>query len=64
MCKKGHRGSLATVSLKSMGFTNVKNMEGGYLAFKEAYPDAIEKPAVEEGADVVDGAAEEDDGGC
>ena len=59
-CKSGKRGSLATVTLQSMGFTNVKNLSGGYLAFKEAYPDAVEIP---EGADVpAEGG--EDDGGC
>jgi rhodanese-related sulfurtransferase len=64
MCKSGKRGPLATVTLQSMGFTNVKHMDGGYKAFKEAYPDNIEKPAAEEGAEAMDGAAEEDDGGC
>lgn len=63
MCKSGKRGALATVTLQSMGFTNVKHLEGGFNAFKEVNPDAIEKPAAEEGTKV-DGAAEEDDGGC
>ena len=63
MCKSGKRGALATVTLNSMGFTNVTHLEGGFNAFKEAYPDAVEKPAVEEGSEA-DTAAEEDDGGC
>ena len=35
-----------------------------FKAFKEVHPDAIEKPAVEEGTEAMDGTAEEDDGGC
>ena len=60
-CKSGKRGSLAALTLQSMGFTNVKNLTGGYLAFKDAYPDSVEIP---EGADVPAEGGEEDDGGC
>lgn len=60
LCKKGHRGSLATVTLQSMGFTNVKNLEGGFTAFKEAYPDGVEVPE----GDIPAEGGEEDDGGC
>lgn len=34
-CKKGSRGILATNSLNELGYKNVKNLEGGFLAFKE-----------------------------
>lgn len=38
-CKSGGRGSLATATLMEMGYTNVKNMAGGYLAWEKAgYP--------------------------
>lgn len=60
-CKSGKRGSLAALTLRSMGFTNVKNLDAGYLAFKDAYPDSVEIP---EGADVPAEGGEEDDGGC
>ena len=60
-CKSGKRGSLAALTLQSMGFTNVKNLDGGFKAFKEAYPDSVEIP---EGADVPSEGGEEDDGGC
>ena len=32
-CKAGSRGILAAVSLMQLGYTNVKNLEGGYDAF-------------------------------
>ena len=60
-CKSGNRSSLAALTLKSMGFTNVKSLNGGYSAFKKAYPDSVEIP---EGADVPEEGGEEDDGGC
>ena len=38
-CKKGGRGCLATCTLCKMGYTNVKNMDGGWLAWEKAgYP--------------------------
>ncbi|HRZ96077.1 MAG TPA: rhodanese-like domain-containing protein [Paludibacter sp.] len=32
-CKAGSRGVLAAISLMQLGYTNVKNLEGGYDAF-------------------------------
>jgi rhodanese-related sulfurtransferase len=38
-CKKGGRGCLATCTLCRMGYTNVVNMDGGWLAWEKAgYP--------------------------
>jgi len=34
-CKKGSRGALATVALNELGYKNVKNLNGGYLAYQE-----------------------------
>lgn len=40
-CRSGGRGSLATKTLQQMGYTNVVNLEGGFLAWEENYPDDI-----------------------
>jgi adenylyltransferase/sulfurtransferase len=32
-CKLGHRGALAALSLQQIGFTNVKYLEGGIIAW-------------------------------
>lgn len=38
-CKKGGRGCLATCTLCRMGYKNVKNMDGGWVAWEKAgYP--------------------------
>ena len=38
-CKSGGRGCLATCTLCRMGYTNVKNIDGGWLAWEKAgYP--------------------------
>ena len=38
-CKKGGRGCLATCTLCRMGYNNVKNMAGGWMAWeKSGYP--------------------------
>jgi len=37
-CKKGSRGALATKSLIELGYKNVKNLEGGYLAYVAKQP--------------------------
>lgn len=34
-CRSGYRSQLASEKLISMGFTNVKNVEGGFLAWEE-----------------------------
>ncbi len=35
-CRSGHRAALAAVTLQSMGFENVANLEGGITAWREA----------------------------
>ena len=37
-CKSGGRGTLATKSLQEMGYTNVINLDGGYLNWVSIYP--------------------------
>ncbi len=38
-CKKGVRGCLATCTLRRMGYKNVVNMDGGWMAWEKAgYP--------------------------
>ena len=59
-CKKGSRGALAAKSLESMGYTNVKNIDGGFNAWKVAYPDDVEVVEVPEGG----AAPAADEGGC
>ena len=34
-CRSGQRSMMATLVLEQMGFTNVKNLEGGVIAWKE-----------------------------
>jgi rhodanese-related sulfurtransferase len=35
-CRSGTRAALATLTLKTLGFENVANLEGGFAAWKEA----------------------------
>ena len=35
-CKSGDRGALSAHTLKNMGYTNVKNMAGGFVAWNKA----------------------------
>ena len=37
-CRSGNRSGQAAMMLESMGFTNVKNLVGGMLAWQDAYP--------------------------
>ena len=48
-CKKGNRGILATKALKELGYTNVKNLAGGIVAWDPSFES---------------GAAAEESGGC
>ncbi len=41
-CRSGNRSTLAAESLQKLGFTNVYSLEGGFLAWKTAYPENIE----------------------
>lgn len=36
-CRSGQRSMMASLVLEQMGFSNVKNMEGGVLAWKENF---------------------------
>lgn len=58
-CKKGRRGVLATNALKELGYTNVKNLDGGWKEWEKTYPLIYEKNLEQ----VSHGAAEEE-GGC
>ncbi len=39
-CKKGSRGVLTAASIQELGYKNVKNLTGGYLAYQEKHQDA------------------------
>jgi len=58
-CKKGKRGVLAASALKSLGYTNVKNLTGGWKQWEMTYPLEHEKNLEEMGHGPV-----EEEGGC
>lgn len=58
-CKKGKRGALAAQRLQQLGYTNVKNLDGGWKQWEHTYPLFYEKNL----EDVGHGAVEEE-GGC
>ncbi len=35
-CRSGHRAALAAATLKTLGYENVANLEGGFAAWQEA----------------------------
>ena len=43
-CKLGSRGTLATLALQQLGFTNVKNLHGGIVAFDPELVDSSKQP--------------------
>lgn len=47
-CKKGNRGILATKALVELGYTNVKNLSGGMIAWDPEF-DSVSGIAEEEG---------------
>ncbi|MCF8369740.1 MAG: hypothetical protein K9G76_11925 [Bacteroidales bacterium] len=58
-CKKGNRGVLAVNALKQLGYTNVKNLQGGWKEWEMTYPLDYEKNLEEMGHGAV-----EEVGGC
>ena len=43
-CKSGARATLATQSLKKLGFENVSNLQGGWSAFAGENPITTKQP--------------------
>ena len=62
-CKKGQRGTLAAESLQKMGYTNVFNIQGGFLNWKKNYAEDIEKIETAGATEMAVGE-EDDSGGC
>lgn len=62
-CKKSKRGALAALTLKQLGYTNVKNINGGWTAWHAKYPE-IKEDKIEAGSQVSAAAEEEESGGC
>jgi len=58
-CKKGHRGTLSAETLGKLGFTNVKNLEGGWKNWELTYPLIYDKNLEAEG-----GHQAAESGGC
>jgi rhodanese-related sulfurtransferase len=44
-CRSGGRAALAAETLEHMGYTNVKSIEGGWLKWKNTYPELYEEKA-------------------
>lgn len=57
-CKSGKRAALAAETLEQMGYTQVKSIEGGWLKWKNTYPELFEENIP------VGGAHVEEEGGC
>jgi len=62
-CKRGDRSTLAAQTLKSLGYTNVKSLKGGFKKWKGLYPENTNRN-VEGPAKGSEAEEEEDDGGC
>lgn len=65
-CKKGHRGTLSTDALVKLGYTNVKNLDGGFNNWAEKYPDLVEKNETATAGASLEGmtSSSDDGGGC
>lgn len=61
-CKKGHRGTLSVESLIKLGYTNVKNVTGGWLEWKTNFPDVFDVNESAGGAPTIASGGES--GGC
>lgn len=62
-CKKSKRSALAALALKQLGYTNVKNISGGWADWKIKYPE-IKEDKIEAGAELGAAVEEEESGGC
>ena len=64
-CKKGSRGALAAKTLQDLGYTNVVNMQGGFLQWKKDFPKEVYENVTPVSTGAAPAAAsEEDSGGC
>lgn len=65
-CKKGHRGTLGADALVKLGYTNVKNLDGGFKNWASEYPDLVEKNETATAGMSMEGMTSgvDDDGGC
>ncbi|MEJ2005242.1 MAG: rhodanese-like domain-containing protein [Cyclobacteriaceae bacterium] len=64
-CRGGNRSALAAESLQRLGFSNVYSIDGGFTAWKTAYPENIEvnlPPPVPSGQPMI--TVEEEGGAC
>ena len=41
-CKKGNRSALAAQSLRRLGYTNIQVLDGGWLEWKNKFPENVE----------------------
>ena len=41
-CKRGNRSALAALSLKSLGYTNIQVVDGGWLEWESKFPENVE----------------------
>lgn len=57
-CKSGKRAALSAETLEKMGYTNVKSIEGGWVKWKNTYPELYEIKVSAGSAHV------EEEGGC
>lgn len=65
-CKLGHRGTLSSDALSKLGYSNVKNLDGGFKKWAAEFPDLVEKNEVATSATGMEGmtSGSDDDGGC
>ena len=63
-CKSGNRSALATKALTELGYENVKSLQGGWVAFHEAFPDLNEKITVEHSGSQQMSSEADSAGGC
>lgn len=63
-CKKGDRGALSAKTLKELGYTNVVNLQGGFIQWKKDFPKNIYVNVIPVSSGAAPAAVEEDEGGC